>query len=221
MIADNLERIKSELPSGVKLVAVSKFHPLSVLLEAYANGQTVFGENRPQEFASKAVQMPQDVEWHFIGHLQTNKLKLVLPYASVVESIDTEHLLDAVDAWGARNNKVINVLLEVHIGAEETKQGFLPDEVHEILGRAESGSCWPYVVFCGLMGMASHTDDEEAIAGDFARIKALFDECCSRYTGLKDFKQLSIGMSEDWRIALRYGATQVRIGTAIFGAREY
>lgn len=221
MIADNIERIKSGLPSGVKLVAVSKFQPLSAMLEAYADGQRAFGENRPQEFASKAVQMPQDVEWHFIGHLQTNKLKLVLPYASLVESIDTEHLLEAVNAWGERNNKVINILLEVHIGAEESKQGFLPEEVPDILRRAGEHSCWPFVNFCGLMGMASHTRDEESVAGDFSRIKSLFDDCRSRFPDLKEFTQLSIGMSGDWPVALRYGATEVRIGTAIFGARGF
>ena len=247
MISDNLENILSELPSGVKLVAVSKFHPLEALLEAYAMGQRAFGENRPQEFAAKAVQMPQDVEWHFIGHLQTNKLKLVLPYASLVESIDTVHLLEAVNEWGARHEKVINVLLEVHIGAEETKQGFTPEEVLELLSSvsARSGLTpgtgkefgerpgresiqtgtgadrYPNVNFCGLMGMASHVDDEEAVSSDFARIKALFDGCRARFPQLRDFNTLSIGMSDDWRIALRHGSTEVRIGTAIFGHRQY
>ena len=218
MIAFNLERIKQELPSGVKLVAVSKFHPFEAILEAYNEGQRAFGENRPQEFAAKAVQLPQDIEWHFIGHLQTNKLKLVLPYASIVESIDTLHLLEAVNNWGEKNSKVINVLLEVHIGAEETKQGFTPSEVKAVLMMAGE---FPFVHFRGLMGMASHTDDEEAIAGDFAVIKALFDECRELYPQFTDFDQLSIGMSDDWQIATRYGSTEVRIGTAIFGNREY
>ena len=262
MIAQNIESILEELPQGVKLVAVSKFQPLEALLEAYAMGQRCFGENRPQEFAAKAVQMPQDVEWHFIGHLQTNKLKLVLPYAHIVESIDTVHLLEAVDNWGAQHDKVINVLLEVHIGAEETKQGFTPEEVIELLDSVTSdgGSgqlppseaiaaqsslpnqgfgplplsrrgwqpseggharCCQNINFCGLMGMASHVDDEEAIAADFERIKRLFDECRTRFPQLKDFTQLSIGMSGDWRIAVRHGSTEVRIGTAIFGPRKY
>ena len=228
MISQNLEELISELPQGVKLVAVSKFHPLDALLEAYSMGQRAFGENRPQEFAAKAVQMPQDVEWHFIGHLQTNKLKLVLPYASLVESIDTVHLLEAVNEWGARHEKVVNVLLEVHIGAEETKQGFTPEEVLDILssvavpaGLTPGTGSYPYVNFCGLMGMASHVDDEEAIAADFERIKALFDECRARFPGLQDFTQLSIGMSDDWRIAVQHGSTEVRIGTAIFGPRQY
>ena len=218
MIAFNLERIRKELPSGVKLVAVSKFHPFEAILEAYNEGQRAFGENRPQEFAAKAVQLPPDIEWHFIGHLQTNKLKLVLPYASLVESIDTLHLLEAVNNWGEKNNKEISVLLEVHIGAEETKQGFTPSEVKAVLQMAGE---FPFVHFRGLMGMASHTDDEEAIADDFQRIKALFDECRALYPQFTDFDQLSIGMSDDWQIATRYGSTEVRIGTAIFGNREY
>ena len=218
MIAFNLERIKQELPSGVKLVAVSKFHPFEAILEAYNEGQRAFGENRPQEFAAKAVQLPQDIEWHFIGHLQTNKLKLVLPYASIVESIDTLHLLEAVNNWGEQNSKVINVLLEVHIGAEETKQGFTPSEVKAVLQMAGE---FPFVHFRGLMGMASHTEDEEAISADFQTIKALFDECRALYPQFTDFDQLSIGMSDDWQIATRYGSTEVRIGTAIFGNREY
>ena len=218
MIAYNLENILKELPSGVKLVAVSKFHPFEAVLEAYSEGQRSFGENRPQEFARKAVQLPPDIEWHFIGHLQTNKLKLVLPYASLVESIDTFHLLEAVNAWGEKNSKIINVLLEVHIGAEETKQGFSPGEILDLLGRVGD---FPFVNFCGLMGMASHTDDETAVRSDFSRIKTLFDRCREEFAWLTGFDQLSIGMSDDWRIALDYGCTEVRIGTAIFGKRQY
>lgn len=218
MIAYNLESIRKELPSEVKLVAVSKFHPFEAILEAYNEGQRAFGENRPQEFAMKALQLPPDIEWHFIGHLQTNKLKLVLPYAALVESIDTLHLLEAVDTWGGKNSRTINVLLEVHIGAEETKQGFTPSEVKAVLQMAGE---FPNVRFCGLMGMASHTDDEAAVSDDFARIKALFDECRTAFPHLTDFTQLSIGMSDDWRLALRHGSTEVRIGTAIFGSRQY
>ena len=256
MIAEELHNIWNELPSGVKLVAVSKFHPVQAILEAYAEGQRRFGENRPQEFAAKAVQLPQDIEWHFIGHLQTNKLKLVLPYASLVESVDSLHLLEAIESWAAANDRIIRVLLEVHIGAESTKQGFTPEEVLGVLGtvgasapsnlchprhhkrgdlvaceevgssgarRLSGAGCpnspYPHIVFCGLMGMASHTDDEDRIREDFAGIKSLFDECRARFPQLTEFTELSIGMSDDWRIALDYGATVVRIGTAIFGAR--
>lgn len=216
MIAQNLENILSELPQGVKLVAVSKTHTLSALLEAYAMGQKSFAESRAQEFAAKAVQMPQDVEWHFIGHLQTNKIKLVLPYAYIVESIDSERLLEAVNSWGERNNKIINILLELRIGMEESKYGFSEEEILAVLERAEE---FQYCRFCGLMGIASNVEDKDIIGKEFAGIKALFDECCRNFPNLSGFTQLSIGMSGDWRIAVKHGSTQVRIGTAIFGSR--
>ena len=218
MIEENLDRIKSELPSGVKLVAVSKFHPMEAILEAYQAGQTVFGENRPQELSMKAVQLPQDIEWHFLGHLQTNKLKMVLPYATLVQSVDSVHLLQAIDNWGANNDKVISVLLELHIGAEETKQGFHEEEILDILFHAED---YKNIRFCGLMGMASHTDDEEVIHADFERIDSFMAYLVDLFPELGSFNQLSIGMSDDWPIAVRHGSTMVRIGTAIFGAREY
>ena len=218
MIEENLSRIKSELPSGVKLVAVSKFHPMEAILEAYQAGQTVFGENRPQELASKAVPLPQDIEWHFLGHLQTNKLKMVLPYATLVQSVDSVHLLQAIDNWGDNNDKVISVLLELHIGAEETKQGFHEEEILDILFHAED---YKHIRFCGLMGMASHTDDKEVIHADFERIDTFMAYLVDLFPELEDFTQLSIGMSDDWPIAVQHGSTMVRIGTAIFGAREY
>ena len=217
MVEDNVRKILKELPPEVKLVAVSKFHPCDEIMEAYRAGHKRFGENRPQEFASKAVQLPQDIEWHFIGHLQTNKLKLVLPYASLVESIDSKRLLDAVEAWGAANGKVIDVLLELHLGAEETKGGFTESEIEEILSSDNSS---PHVRFCGLMGMATNTDDESVIEADFARIEA-FKKRLDEMFHLPDFTELSIGMSHDWPLAVRHGATIVRIGTAIFGPREY
>ena len=218
MIEENLNRIKSELPSGVKLVAVSKFHPMEAILEAYQAGQTVFGENRPQELATKAVQLPQDIEWHFLGHLQTNKLKMVLPYATLVQSVDSVHLLQAIDNWGSNNDKVISVLLELHIGAEETKQGFHEEEILDILFHAED---YKNIRFCGLMGMASHTDDLEVIHADFERIDTFMAYLVDLFPDIEDFNQLSIGMSDDWSVAVQHGSTMVRIGTAIFGAREY
>ena len=219
MIQENIIAIREKLPPGVKLVAVSKFHPEAAIREAYAAGQRVFGENRPQEFAAKVEALSDlALEWHFLGHLQTNKLKMVLPYADLVESVDSLHLLDAIQDWGKANGKVISVLLELHIGAEQTKQGFHEEEVLDILFRAEK---YTHVRFCGLMGMASHTDDEDDIRADFARIadfKAYLDDL---FPELTDFRELSIGMSGDWPIALDYGATIVRIGTAIFGERQY
>ena len=216
MIAENLQQILKELPSEIKLVAVSKFHPAESIMEAYEAGQRVFGESRPQELEVKAKQLPKDIEWHFIGHLQTNKLKMVLPYATLVESVDSKHLLDAINEWGRRNDKMINVLLEAHIGAEESKQGFHEEEILELLFDAEN---YDKINFCGLMGMASHTDDESVIDADFERIDSMMAYFVETFPELASFRQLSIGMSGDWHIALRHGSTILRIGTAIFGRR--
>lgn len=217
MIRENLQNILKELPSGIELVAVSKFHPISELLEAYEAGQRCFGENRPQELAEKVAQMPSDVSWHFIGHLQTNKLKMVLPYASMVQSVDSRHLLEAIDKWGRENSKVIDVLLELHIGAEETKQGFHEEDILDILFDSDN---FRNIRFRGLMGMASHTDDESVIDADFERIDSFMAYLVELFDNLPNFNQLSIGMSDDWRIALRHGATIIRIGTSIFGPRS-
>ena len=227
MVSDNLKALYEKLPSAVKLVAVSKFHPVSRLMEAYEAGQRVFGENRPQELAQKVPQMPSDVEWHFIGHLQTNKLKLVLPYVSLVQSVDSLHLLEAIDKWGTDNGKTVDVLLELHLGAEETKHGFSEEEIVTILNAAGEGIPSPaergsHIRIRGLMGMATNTEDEGVIEADFARIEALFQRIRAEHPELRDtFTELSIGMSGDWPIAVRHGATMVRIGTDIFGEREY
>jgi len=218
MIRENIQTIKKGLPSDVKLVAVSKFHPVEELQEAYDAGQRLFGENRPQELAAKVPQLPADIEWHFIGHLQTNKLKMVLPYAHLVQSVDSAHLLDEINKWGKANNKVINVLLEIHIGAEETKQGFYEEEVLDILFRADK---FANICFCGLMGMASHTDDQDMIRADFQRIAAFKEYLDDLFPELESFKELSIGMSDDYQIAVETGSTMVRVGTAIFGPRQY
>ena len=217
MIRDNIEAIRGKLPSGVCLVAVSKFHPVGAVSEAYEAGQRVFGESRPQELAAKAPELPADIEWHFIGHLQTNKLKMVLPHVSMVESVDSLHLLQEIDKWGRAADRRVPVLLELHIAAEETKQGFYEEEVLEILFDADK---FPGVRFCGLMGMATNTDDADLVRADFARIKAFWDYLKDLFPEYQDFRELSIGMSGDWQIALEYGATIVRIGTAIFGERK-
>ena len=250
MVGDNLKSLYAKLPSAVKLVAVSKFHPVERLMEAYDAGQRVFGENRPQELAAKVPQMPSDVEWHFIGHLQTNKLKFVLPYATMVQSVDSLHLLEAIDKWGTANGKVIDILLELHLGAEETKHGFSEEEILSIVSThrfLDSASGFarndnPFIVdnfsvistkvedrveksgirIRGLMGMATNTEDEGVIEEDFARIEALFKRIRAEYPALAEtFTELSIGMSGDWPLAVKHGATMVRIGTDIFGPREY
>ena len=219
MVRDNLQALYEKLPSAVKLVAVSKFHPVSRLMEAYDAGQRVFGENRPQELAAKVPQMPSDVEWHFIGHLQTNKLKLVLPYVSLVQSVDSLHLLEAIDKWGKENGRVIDILLELHLGAEETKHGLSEEEILLCCGGLPP---LENVRIRGLMGMATNTEDEAVIEADFARIEALFNRIREEHPSLREsFTELSIGMSADWPLAVRHGATMVRIGTDIFGAREY
>ncbi len=196
--------------------------------EAYACGQRVFAESRPQEFYEKARQMgwkgANDIKWHFIGHLQTNKLKLVLPYVTLLQSVDSERLLDAVNEWGAAEGRVIDILLEMHIASEQSKQGFTSTDIRRILYGPKTYS---NVRFCGLMGMATFTFEEAVIRKDFARIKYLYDEvrgealndCSFVRDRLQNFTQLSIGMSNDYRIALGYGATMVRIGTDIFGDR--
>ena len=216
MIASSIQDFRQRLPEGVTLVAVSKFHPVERLMEAYAAGQRVFGENRPQELAAKVPLMPPDVEWHFIGHLQTNKLKLVLPYVKLVQSVDSFHLLQAISRWAVENGRVIDILLELHLGAEETKHGFSEEEILSLVGIA---SAIPGVRIRGLMGMATNTDDMAVVEADFVRIQALYDKI--RKQGLPDFDVLSIGMSSDWPLAVRHGATMVRIGTDIFGPREY
>jgi pyridoxal phosphate enzyme (YggS family) len=214
MIAESLHTLRKALPSGVELVAVSKFHPVERLMEAYEAGQRVFGETRPQELAAKVPQMPADVQWHFIGHLQTNKLKLVLPYVSLVQSVDSFHLLESISTWATANNKVIDVLLELHLGAEETKQGFTEEEILSLIERSVAS-----VRIRGLMGMATNTDDMSVVEKDFERIERLYNKI--KALGVEGFDQLSIGMSGDWPLAVKHGATMVRIGTDIFGPREY
>ena len=229
MIGDVIHKLKGELPATVKLVAVSKFHPFEAIEEAYEAGQRVFGESRPQELLAKVKRLEEirvergdpdymsDIEWHFIGHLQTNKLKMVLPYVSLVQSVDSVRLLEAINAWGVANDKIINVLLEPHVAAEETKQGFSTDETIMLLSRTEM---FPALCFKGIMGMATFTDDESVIKSDFAALRDVFDTCRSRFPMLTgDFTELSMGMSDDYPIAVAMGSTIVRIGSMIFGER--
>lgn len=217
-IASKIIELHNELPQDVRLVAVSKFHPAECIMEAYNAGQRLFGENRPQEFVAKCKELPADIQWHFIGHLQTNKLKLVLPYAYMVQSIDSVHLLEDIEKWGSANDKVIRVLLELHLGAEETKHGLTEGEICQIL---DNVSIYPHIRFCGLMGMATNTDDDSVIRADFTRIAGLRQRLSALHPELADFRELSIGMSEDYKIAIQCGATMVRIGSDIFGPRQY
>lgn len=219
-IAGNINSILQGLPAGTSLVAVSKFRPLEELEAAYSTGQRAFAESRPAEFFSKVKALPEDILWHFIGHLQTNKLKLVVPYASLIHSVDSFHLLDALQEFCAANGMRCNVLLEVHVAQEESKQGFSEDEMLAADWEHMQNARYPDVRICGIMGMASNTDCIRRIDADFSRIKDIFDKVKRANPGLTGFKELSIGMSHDWKIALKHGATMVRIGSAIFTGQE-
>ena len=220
-IAQNIERITAQLPQGVKLVAVSKFHPIERLQEAYAAGQRIFGENRAQELAAKAPQMPSDVEWHFIGHLQKNKVRMIMPWASTIQSIDSTELLQLVNKEAARIDHNVNVLLQLHVAKEQTKSGFT---VEEVLKAASEGafSNLSNVTITGMMAMATFTSDMEQVASEFEQVHDTFVKLRDNYfAGDERFKEISMGMSNDWPIAVQHGATLVRIGTDIFGQREY
>lgn len=220
-IAQNIERITAQLPQGVKLVAVSKFHPIERLQEAYAAGQRIFGENRAQELAAKAPQMPSDVEWHFIGHLQKNKVRMIMPWASTIQSIDSTELLQLVNKEAARIDHNVNVLLQLHVAKEQTKSGFT---VEEVLKAANEGafSNLSNVTITGMMAMATFTSDMEQVASEFEQVHDTFVKLRDNYfAGDERFKEISMGMSNDWPIAVQHGATLVRIGTDIFGQREY
>jgi len=220
-IASRLAGLRSRIPGDVTLVAVSKFHPAEAIMEAYGAGQRVFGESRALEMADKASHLPADIEWHFIGHLQTNKVRNVVPHASLIHSIDSMHLLKAVNAEAAKAGRRVRVLMQLHVALEETKYGFTPEELAEALGPGIFEE-YPAIEFAGVMAMASNVDDEERIRRDFAAARACFDAL--RRGVMKEnpsFAILSMGMSHDWPIAVAEGANMIRIGTDIFGEREY
>lgn len=216
----NIERVLSEIPAGVRLVAVSKFHPVEKLMAAYEAGQRRFGESRVQELLAKEPQMPADVEWHFIGHLQTNKVKQLVGKASLIESIDSERLLDIVDQESRKAGVTTRVLMQVHVAREETKFGFWPEELLDYF-RARKFENLTNTHICGVMGMASNTDNAERVSQDFAAIAEVYKEILRLCPDLRGFDTLSMGMSGDWPLAVEHGSNMVRIGTAIFGEREY
>lgn len=212
MIKTELEALRRELPEGVTLVAVSKFHPVEALREAYDAGQRVFGESRAQELQAKAPLMPADTQWHFIGHLQTNKVRPVVSHAALIHSVDSPRLLRAIAAEARRQQRRTDVLLQLHVAQEETKFGFTPDELRDFLASGEIEELADAVRVRGVMGMASNVDDTDRIRADFRAIRAALPEGCDI---------VSMGMSDDWQIAVEEGANMVRIGSRIFGAREY
>ncbi len=219
-IVSEVQRLHALLPQGVTLVAVSKFHPIEKLRQAYDAGQRVFGESRVQEMLAKIPEMPDDVRWHFIGHLQTNKVKNVIGHTDLIESVDSVKLLELIDRLSAEAGVVTRVLLQVHVAAEETKFGFTPDEILAYF-RAGGYHNLRATHICGIMGMATNTDDTARIDSDFAAISSLHRQITDICPDLCGFDQLSMGMSDDFDIALRHGSTIVRIGTDIFGPREY
>lgn len=221
-VAQRLNEVKSTLPAtGVQLVAVSKFHPAETIREAYDAGHRCFGESRAQELQQKYDQLPHDIEWHFIGHLQTNKVKYIIPYVSMIHSVDSPRILDEIERQAARVDRVVDCLLEVHVAQEETKFGFSPDECVKFLASLVADT-YPHIRFRGIMGMASNTDDEAQVRAEFAQLKQLFDTVRGGVmAGNNRFDTLSMGMSLDYRMAIEQGSTMVRIGTTIFGEREY
>lgn len=219
-ISENISRIKKTIPDTVTLVAVSKFHPAEAVMEAYNAGQRVFGESRAQELVAKRHHLPTDIEWHFIGQLQTNKVKEIAPFIQMIQSLDSLKLLNEIEKQAAKYHRVIRVLLEIHIAAEETKSGFSPDECRALLETCPLQN-YPHVQIAGLMGMATNTDDTDQIRREFENLEHLYQEIKTRYFSDKTyFNTLSMGMSADYPLAIEAGSTMVRIGSSIFGERD-
>ncbi len=220
-VAKNLQQVVGNLPEGVSLVAISKYHPKEYLEAAYAVGQRIFGESHEQELSKKVAELPKDIEWHFIGHLQTNKVKYIAPYISMIDAVDSFKLLKEINKQAAKHDRVINVLLELHIAKEETKYGFTPDACREMLKEGQWRE-FNHVHISGLMMMASNVDDESQIRKEMMEAANFFDEVKRDYFADDDrFCERSWGMSHDYQIAVECRSTMVRVGTAIFGPRVY
>lgn len=220
-IAENIAAINSTLLDGVRLIAVSKFHPAEAVLEAYDAGQRDFGESRVQELSAKSPQLPGDIHWHFIGHLQTNKVRQLIPHVDTIQSVDSIRLLKLIDSEAARIGRSVNAMMQVHVAREETKFGFTPEELVAEL-TPELLDSLHNVTITGVMGMASNTDDTDRVEADFealANVRRILQE--GVMADNSDFRHLSMGMSHDYLLAMKHGATMVRIGTDIFGERQY
>lgn len=221
MIAESIRQIRSELPAGVRLVAVSKFHPNEAIEEAYRAGQRIFGESKVQEMTAKHDSLPQDIEWHFIGHLQTNKVKYIVPYVALIHGIDSFKLLAEVDKQAAKVSRRVDCLLQLHIAREETKFGFSFDECRQMLAEGQWRQL-QHVRLCGLMGMATNTDNTTQIKEEFESLSLFFREVKATWFADDDaFRELSMGMSHDYHEAIAAGSTLVRVGSKIFGERIY
>lgn len=216
-----IQEVRSELPEGVRLIAVSKTHPASFIEEAYETGQRDFGENKVQEMTAKSEALPKDIRWHLIGHLQTNKVKYIAPYVFMIHSIDSQKLLDTVEKEAAKAGRTIKCLLQVHVAKEETKFGFAPDELEVFLADGKYKGL-EHVKICGLMAMATNTDDDAEVEREFEEARQLFLKAKETYFGGdENFCELSMGMSGDYHLAVAHGSTYVRIGSRIFGQRDY
>jgi len=221
MIRENIEQIKSTLSPATRLIAVSKTKPVEMLQEAYDCGQRLFGENKALEMRDKHAVLPDDIEWHFIGHLQTNKIKYIISFVRLIHSIDSLSLLMAVDKEAAKHDRVVDCLLQFHIATEETKFGLNLDEARQLLESDEYRHLH-HVRLVGVMGMATNTDDRDQVRREFHCLKQIFDTLkCDYFPNSNSFKELSMGMSHDYTIAAEEGSTLVRVGSSIFGAREY
>lgn len=220
-IVQNIQQLQAELPEGVKLVAVSKFHPNEAIMEAYEVGQRVFGESKVQEMTAKYEALPKDIEWHFIGHLQTNKIKYMAPYVTLIHGVDSYKLLVEINKQAQKAGRVIDCLLQIHIAQEETKFGFTPDECREMLLAGE-WKALTHIRICGLMGMATNSDDDEQVRAEFRLLSSLFKELKATFFAPDEaFCELSMGMSDDYPLAIAEGSTLVRVGSKIFGERVY
>ncbi|MFN3773700.1 YggS family pyridoxal phosphate-dependent enzyme [Cloacibacterium normanense] len=215
-IQENYHKIKAQIPENVELVAVSKFHPVEKIKEVYDCGQKVFGENKVQELLTKVNELPADIQWHLIGHLQTNKVKYIAPFIDTIQSVDSEKLLLEINKEAAKNNRIIKVLLQIKIAEEETKYGLEIAEAKEIFSNYLEQK-YPNIEILGLMGMATFTDNKNQVKSEFLVLKSLFDELST----FKKLETLSMGMSDDFKLAIECGSTSVRIGSAIFGVRNY
>lgn len=215
-IQENYHKIKAQIPENVELVAVSKFHPVEKIKEVYDCGQKVFGENKVQELLTKVNELPADIQWHLIGHLQTNKVKYIAPFIDTIQSVDSEKLLLEINKEAAKNNRIIKILLQVKIAEEETKYGLEIAEAKEIFSNYLEHQ-YPNIEILGLMGMATFTDNKNQVKSEFLVLKSLFDELST----FRKLETLSMGMSDDFALAIECGSTSVRIGSAIFGVRNY
>ncbi|MBN2743829.1 MAG: YggS family pyridoxal phosphate-dependent enzyme [Marinilabiliaceae bacterium] len=219
-IAENLRHIQSQLTTGVTLVAVSKTHSQEAVMEAYQAGQRIFGENKVQELTTKYEALPKDIHWHMIGHMQSNKVKYIAPFVTLIHGVDSLRLLQTINKEGQKIQRVIPCLLQVHIASEETKFGFSPLEIKAITPSQISEL--PWIEIQGLMGMATFTDDNTQVRKEFDTLKQLFDQLKSTlFTNQASFNTLSMGMSDDFHIAIEAGSTLVRVGSSIFGHRDY